>query len=256
MNLGTSTRPLAWLKPGDAFPPVTHAWGAHDPAPGLLAAGGCLDVPTLLAAYGPGIFPWFSDGEPPLWWCTDPRMVLSVDGFKLHRSLKRELRTLLRDGRLDIRMNRDFGATMLACATARRPGQSGTWIVDEMRRAYLALHVQGYAHGVEAWVDGVRCGGLYVVNIGRMVFGESMFSLASNGSKLALCGLVAFCRSHGMPVIDCQQQTPHLASLGARPWTREVFAQRLAALTPQTAVAWKFDPLYWNSLFTGTPNSA
>jgi leucyl/phenylalanyl-tRNA---protein transferase len=255
MNQGISPRPLAWLKPGDPFPPITQAWEAHDPAPGLLAAGGCLDVPTLLAAYSHGIFPWFSDGEPPLWWSTDPRMVLSVDEFKLHRSLKRELRTLVTDGRLELRFDRDFGATIRACATAHRPGQNGTWIVEEMQQAYLGLHLQGHAHGIEAWVDGARCGGLYVVSMGRMVFGESMFSLSSNGSKLALCGLVAFCRHHGMPIIDCQQQTPHLASLGARPWERRVFAQRLTGLTSQSPVNWEFDPLYWKSLFTAPPTA-
>jgi leucyl/phenylalanyl-tRNA--protein transferase len=235
---------------------VANAWTDADPAPGLLAAGGVLDVPTLLRAYQQGIFPWFSDGQPPLWWSTAPRMVLSVNEFKLHLSLKKMLRTLLKTGRLEIRIDHDFRSTVQACATVARTDQEGTWIVEDMQRAYGQLHDAGHAHSIEAWVDGHRCGGLYAVSLGRMVFGESMFSHASNGSKLALCGLVAFCRNHGMPFIDCQQQTPHLASLGARPWTREVFAQRLAALTPQTAVAWEFDPLYWNSLFTGTPNSA
>lgn len=255
MNQDTSSRPLTWLNPGDPFPPVAHTWGTSDPVPGLLAAGGRLDVATLLSAYGQGIFPWFSNGDPPLWWSTNPRMVLNTNEFKLHRSLQRELRTLLRHARLELRVNHNFDATVQACATALRPGQSGTWIIDDMQEAYSALHSQGHAHSVEAWVDGKRFGGLYVVNIGRMVFGESMFSLESNGSKFALCGLVAFCRSQGMPLIDCQQQTRHLASLGARPWPRELFVQWLQNLALQPAVAWKFDPIYWNSLFA-TPFTA
>ena len=256
LNPPPPTRPLAWLQPGDDFPLVTEAWTDNDPAPGLLAAGGALDVDSLLGAYSRGIFPWFSDGQPPLWWSTDPRMVLRTSEFRLHSSLKKELRALLRNHRLDIRIDHDFRSTIAACANTPRLGQDGTWIVDEMQEAYVRLHEAGYAHSVEAWIDGVRCGGLYAVNIGRMVFGESMFSLRSNASKMALCALVAFCLAHDMPIIDCQQQTQHLASLGASPWARDAFTRQVDGLTRQPPVPWRFDPIYWNALFNRPPASA
>lgn len=255
MTRSTPPRPLAWLQPGEPFPPVTDAWTDDDPAPGLLAAGGVLDVPTLLKAYRQGIFPWFSDGQPPLWWSTAPRMVLSVSEFKLHLSLKKQLRALLKAGRLEIRIDHDFRATVQACATTPRIDQEGTWIVEDMQRAYGKLHDAGHAHSIEAWVDSRRCGGLYAVSIGHMVFGESMFSHASNGSKLALCALVALCRAHHMPIIDCQQQTPHLARLGARPWPRQAFTEALQGLTQQSPAPWVFDPLYWNSIFSTPPTA-
>jgi leucyl/phenylalanyl-tRNA---protein transferase len=189
LNPPPPTRPLAWLQPGEDFPPVAEAWANSDPAPGLLAAGGALDVDSLLRAYSRGIFPWFSDGQPPLWWSTDPRMVLRTSDFTLHKSLKKELRALLRNQRLDIRFEHDFRSTIAACAHTQRAGQDGTWIVEEMQEAYVRLHEAGYAHSVEAWIDGTRCGGLYAVCIGRMVFGESMFTLRSNASKIALSAL-------------------------------------------------------------------
>lgn len=255
MSPPTPSRPLAWLQPGDPFPPVANAWTDADPAPGLLAAGGALDVPTLLLAYRQGIFPWFSDGQPPLWWSTAPRMVLNVNEFKLHLSLKKMLRTLLKTGRLEIRIDHDFRSTVQACATVARTDQEGTWIVDDMQRAYGQLHDAGHAHSIEAWVDGHRCGGLYAVSLGRMVFGESMFSHASNGSKLALCALVALCKVQHMPLIDCQQQTPHLASLGARPWPRHAFTEALEGLTQHPSPHWGFDPLYWNSILSPPPDA-
>jgi len=249
MAAARAPRPVAWLQPGDPFPPLEQAWSGEDPAPGLLAAGGALDVPTLLAAYHQGVFPWFGDDQPPLWWSTDPRMVLTTSEFKLHTSLKKQLRSLLKMNRLEIRVDADFRATIHACARSLRSGQKGTWIVESMQEAYCALHQVGHAHCIEAWVDGNRCGGLYVVNIGRMVFGESMFSFHSNGSKMALCALVAMCRIQQMPIIDCQQQTSHLASLGARPWPRHEFTKRLIELTKQAQANWDFDPLYWDALF-------
>jgi leucyl/phenylalanyl-tRNA--protein transferase len=182
-------------------------------------------------------------------------MVLSVSEFKLHLSLKKQLRALLKAGRLEIRIDQDFRATVQACATTPRMDQTGTWIVQDMQRAYGKLHDAGHAHSIEAWVDGQRCGGLYAVSIGHMVFGESMFSHASNGSKLALCALVALCRTHHMPLIDCQQQTRHLASLGARPWPRQAFTQALEDLTQRPSSPWVFDPLYWNSIFALPSNA-
>jgi leucyl/phenylalanyl-tRNA--protein transferase len=170
---------LPWLAPGQAFPPVENAWGEADPAPGLLAAGGVLDVATLIAAYAKGIFPWYSAGQPTLWWSTHPRMVLQVAQFRLHRSLRKSIRALLQADRLDIRMDHDVARVIQACAHAPRDGQQGTWILPEMAQAYIRLASAGAVHSVETWIDGELAGGLYAVNLGRMVFGESMFSRQS-----------------------------------------------------------------------------
>jgi leucyl/phenylalanyl-tRNA--protein transferase len=249
MTQQAPSHPLPWLEPGQSFPPVHTAWGANDPAPGLLAAGGVLDVPTLVAAYSAGIFPWFSSGQPVLWWSTDPRMTLAPAQFKLHRSLRKTLQRLLREGRLVIRMDHDFERVIHACALAPREGQSGTWIVPSMVQAYAQLHHAGIAHSVESWIDGELAGGLYCVNLGAMVFGESMFSRRSDASKIALAALVAFARAHRLPLIDCQQETQHLASLGARTLSREQFCQQLRLALPQVSPTWHFEPVYWNNLF-------
>lgn len=248
MSQSPPTRPLPWLEPGEPFPPVEQAWGAQDPAPGLLAAGGVLDVPTLVAAYSRGIFPWYSSGQPILWWSTDPRMVLEPSAFRLHRSLRKTLQKLLREDRLQIRMDHDFDRVIHACAQTPRDGQSGTWILPAMAQAYARLHRSAIAHSVETWIDGELCGGLYLVNIGAMVFGESMFSRRSDGSKLALAALVAFCRNHAITLIDCQQDTAHLASLGARPIARRDFLDHLRLALLQPSPRWAFSPVYWDSL--------
>ena len=240
-------RSLPWLEPGQPFPPVEQAWGAGDPAPGLLAAGGALDVATLIQAYAQGIFPWFSDGQPILWWSTDPRMVLRVADFKLQPSLRKEIRSGLRSGRLEIRFDHDFEAVIRACSGSPRPGQDGTWILPEMVAAYCALHRAGHAHSVETWWDGELAGGLYCINLGRMVFGESMFSRRSNASKIALAALVAACECWDIEAIDCQQNTAHLASLGAREMPRCEFLQIVQRHAAQPAPMWKLDPLYWSA---------
>lgn len=238
--------PLSWLAPGDPFPDTELTWGALDPVPGLLAAGGALDVPTLLAAYRNGIFPWFGESQPILWWSPDPRMVLDVAHFRLHRSLRRRVRDFARDPRCEIRFDSAFKQVILACAQIPRPGQIGTWIVAPMVDAYVALHRAGYAHSVETWIDGELAGGLYCVGIGRAVFGESMFARRTDASKIALTALVAFCRQHGIARIDCQQKTAHLASLGAREIPRTEFLADLrnACALPAPA-AWRFDSRYW-----------
>jgi len=245
MSLQPPPPHLPWLEPGDPFPPVQSAWGEHDPAPGLLAAGGVLDVPTLTAAYAQGIFPWFSQGQPVLWWSTDPRMVLRCSELRLHRSLRKTTQRLLRDQRLSIRFDHAFDAVIRACAHTRRAQQTGTWIVPAMVQAYGALHRAGMAHSVETWIDGELAGGLYVVNMGRMVYGESMFSHAPDASKIALLALVAFCRAFDIACIDCQQDTAHLASLGARVMPREAFCRHVQSVIEHAPPTWQFDPLYW-----------
>ena len=240
---------LVWLHSKDPFPPVASAWPADSEAPGLLAAGADLSVARLHSAYQQGIFPWYSDAQPILWWSTDPRMVLPVDQFCLHRSLKRSLQHFIADPACEIRFDSAFARTIRACAQAPRRGQSGTWIVDAMVRAYENLHAAGHAHSVETWVQGELVGGLYCVCIGQAVFGESMFSLRSDASKIALAALVAWCRQAGVALVDCQQNTRHLASLGAHEMARADFVQHLKTATTRASGAWRFEPLYWKTLF-------
>ncbi|MEN9383642.1 MAG: leu/Phe-tRNA-protein transferase [Pseudomonadota bacterium] len=244
----STPRKLPWLEPGQNFPPVELAWNANDPAPGLLAAGGALDIATLTQAYRQGIFPWFSPRDPILWWSPDPRMVLQVAHFRLHPSLLKTIQSGLKTGQLQVRIDTAFERVITACATTARPGQKGTWILPEMVQAYAALHHAGHAHSVETWWNNELVGGLYCVNLGAMVFGESMFSHRSNASKIALAGLVAFCRQHQLPTIDCQQNTAHLASLGAREVPRSTFLLTVQRALQHPAPPWTFNPLYWNTL--------
>ncbi|MDO9400899.1 MAG: leucyl/phenylalanyl-tRNA--protein transferase [Polaromonas sp.] len=244
--------PIPWLSAGQDFPSVDTAWGTRDPAPGLLAAGGVLDVPTLIKAYAHGIFPWYSAGQPVLWWSTDPRMVLKPSAFRLHRSLRKAIHAFAADTGCSIRFDSAFATVIRACASRERHGQSGTWIVPEMIEAYIALHEAGHAHSVETWRDGVLVGGLYCINLGRMVFGESMFAYETDTSKIALAALVAFCRQHAIDMIDCQQNTGHLASLGASEISRGAFAAHVSSRLQTPPPVWQFDPVYWQQILPKT----
>lgn len=246
---------LPWLQPGDPFPDPAQAWDQKQPAPGLLAAGGALDVDSLQRAYARGIFPWFSEGQPILWWSTDPRMVLFTPEFKLHRSLRKTVARFAADPRCEIRFDGDFDAVIRACATSQRPGQSGTWIVPAMVAAYQAFHRAGFAHSVETWIDGRLAGGLYCVVVGGAVFGESMFTRVPDASKIALAALVAWCRQAGVAMIDCQQNTRHLASLGAREIPRAEFVQHVAVQARRPSAPWQFEPVYWNALLPPSPDA-
>ena len=239
---------LPWLEDGDAFPAVEQAWAAHTEAPGLLAAGGGLSVANLITAYSNGIFPWYSEGQPTLWWSPDPRMVLQVSQFRLHRSLRRTIKAFQSEAGCQIRFDSAFDQVINNCAQTSRRGQSGTWILPEMVDAYLALHLHGYAHSVETWIDGKLVGGLYCVAIGQAVFGESMFSHQSNASKLALSALVSFCLRKGVHSIDCQQNTGHLASLGAREIPRSQFVACVREAMQRPPLQWEFDTLYWQHI--------
>ena len=243
-------RPLPWLADGERFPAVDAAWGPNDPAPGLLAAGAALDVATLLEAYSQGIFPWFSEGQPNLWWSPNPRMVLKVANFKLHRSLRKSLIHFAQSPRHSIRFDSAFAEVITACASKPRDGQPGTWILPDMVDAYCALHKAGYAHSVETWIDGELAGGLYCVNLGRMVFGESMFAHQTDASKIALAALVAFCKANQIAMIDCQQNTGHLASLGAAEIAREQFVAHLVQTVGDASPRWEFETVYWTELLT------
>jgi leucyl/phenylalanyl-tRNA--protein transferase len=202
---------------------------------GLLAVGGDLSPQRLRNAYRLGIFPWYSAGQPILWWSPDPRLVLFPDGLRISRSLRRTLRR----GTFAISLDRAFGAVIRACA-APRPDADGTWILPEIARAYERLHALGLAHSAEAWQDDELVGGLYGVAIGRTFFGESMFSRASDASKVALVHLVRSLAAWGYALIDCQVYTPHLASLGAVEIPRAEFQRRLAEAVdaPVAAQAW------------------
>ena len=228
------------------FPPVETA--LREPN-GLLAAGGQLTPVRLEQAYRQGVFPWFSHGQPVLWWSPDPRMVLPVDEFRLSKSLAKTLRRFLRTPGCELRIDSSFPAVIQACAGTPREGQGGTWIVPRMVAAYVAWHRLGRAHSFETWVNGRLVGGLYGVGLGRMFFGESMFAHATDASKIALAGLVAFCRLHRVALIDCQQHTGHLASLGAREIPRPAFEAHLSRTLGEPEIAdWTYDPSMWLQL--------
>lgn len=205
------------------FPPLIAALKSPN---GLLAIGGDLSPERLLQAYSQGIFPWFSAGEPILWWSPNPRMVLFPEELKVSRSLAKRLKR----NDYEIRFDSAFREVMQACATAPRDGQNGTWIVPEMVEAYCRLHALGYAHSAETWIDGALVGGLYGVKIGRMFYGESMFHHVTDTSKLAFVHLVRHLQASGVGMIDCQMHTPHLVSLGAREIPRDRFIEMLNAL--------------------------
>jgi leucyl/phenylalanyl-tRNA---protein transferase len=240
---------IPWLKPDTPFPDTSKALGPDSEAPGLLAAGADLSTERLQEAYRRGIFPWFSPGQPVLWWTTDPRMVLKVDDFKVSRSLRKAIAKFRRTPGCEIRVDSAFNDVMLACATAPRDGQCGTWIVPDMRVVYGDWHRQGRVHAFETWVDGELAGGLYGVNIGCMFYGESMFARRTDASKIALAALVCFCRANGMTLIDCQQETSHLASLGAAPIPRPQFEAHLSRVVDLPAPAvWAYDDSLWSYL--------
>ena len=247
---------LPWLDFDDPFPDPASAWGSDSPAPGLLAAGGALDVAHLRSAYSSGIFPWFSGNQPILWWTPDPRMVLAPGDFRLHRSLRKVVQAFRDNPGCEIRVDHAFSAVIRACAHAPRKGQDGTWIVPDMVAAYEAFHAAGYAHSVETWVDGQLVGGLYCVGVGQAVFGESMFAHATDASKIAMAALVCICRRQQVALIDCQQNTRHLASLGAREVTRAQFINHLSSARVRPALNWNFEPLYWSEILPATEFSA
>ncbi len=210
---------IPWLGDIPAFPPLTRA--LREPN-GLLAAGGALTPEWLLTAYRRGIFPWFNDGEPILWWSPSPRMVVFPDEVRITRSLRKTLRK----GDYEVRLDHDFAAVIRACAAPREPG-GRTWITPDIQSAYIRMHQLGYAHSVETYIDGELAGGLYGMALGQAFFGESMFSRRTDASKIAFAHLTRFLEQRNFRVLDCQMTTQHLASLGGREITREAFAALL-----------------------------
>lgn len=215
---------IPWLENDTPFPPLATA--LTDPN-GLLAAGADLSPERLITAYQHGIFPWFSPGQPILWWSPDPRMVLTPSALKISRSLTKTLR----HADYEVRLDTAFDQVIMACATTPRPGQSGTWITSEIINAYQQLHRLGIAHSVETWHHDQLVGGLYGIALGHAFFGESMFSHRTDASKIALAHLCAFLGTRGFGIIDCQMETSHLASLGAQPIPRDIFVAQVATLT-------------------------
>ena len=241
---------IRWLTgAADPLPEARQALAAESEAPGLVAAGGELSTGRLAEAYAKGIFPWYSDGQPILWWSPDPRMVLLPAEFRLARSLKKTIRRFMATPGCELRIDGAFDRVIAACATTPRGAGSGTWIVPEMIDAYRRWHAAGSVHSVETWIDGELAGGLYGVGIGRMFFGESMFAHRTDASKIALAGLVAFCRGHGIETIDCQQRTDHLASFGGREISRADFQRRVGkAIAMPAVVEWTYDLRMWEQL--------
>jgi leucyl/phenylalanyl-tRNA--protein transferase len=239
---------IPWLEDHTPLPRPEFAQKKGSRWAGLVAAGGGLSVNRLREAYAQGMFPWFSEGQPVLWWSPDPRMVLKTRDFKLHHSLRKTLQKFIsRDG-CEVRIDSAFDRVIRHCAQTHRNGQPGTWIVPDMITAYEALHAAGFAHSVETWVDGQLIGGLYCVSRGEAIFGESMFALQTDASKIALAGLVAFAREHNLPWIDCQQNTKHLASLGAQEMPRSDFLELLRQTHSEVVYDWTFKLSYWQQV--------
>ena len=241
---------IRWLRSADdPLPDPERAEARDSEVPGLLAAGGELTTRRLTEAYSKGIFPWYSDGQPILWWSPDPRMVLLPAEFKLSRSLKKTVRRFAASPSCALRIDSATDRVIEHCASTPRGGESGTWIVAEMIAAYRSWHREGRVHSFETWIDGELAGGLYGVSMGRMFFGESMFAHRTDASKVALAALVAFCRSNGIETIDCQQRTSHLASLGGREILRRDFRQRLGTALAHVDVAdWSYDLRMWEQI--------
>ena len=206
------------------FPPLTMA-----DDDGLLAVGGDLGTQRLLLAYHSGIFPWYNEDEPICWWSPDPRFVLYPNEIKVSSSMK----TVLQNGTFRFTINRAFTQVIQNCKTISRTGQDGTWISPAMQKAYTNLHELGYAHSAETWLDGKLVGGVYGIRLGKIFFGESMFSLKPNASKFAFINYVKQLQKENVALIDCQLHTNHLESLGARMIPREIFAEMLTANTGQ-----------------------
>lgn len=225
---------IPWLRPDQPFPPVETALEYPN---GLLCATDTVTPQRLIDAYSRGIFPWYSEDEPVLWWSPHPRMVLRPEEFRASRSLGKQFKRLHAQSHWVVTLDRAFEQVMRACAEPR-PGQDGTWITEPMVAAYVELHRRGLAHSVEVWHDSVLVGGLYGVSLGRMFYGESMFTRVTDASKIALACLVHVLRAEKIAVIDCQQNTSHLASLGAREIPRDRFCAHVAAAVRQRPINW------------------
>ncbi|WP_114689589.1 leucyl/phenylalanyl-tRNA--protein transferase [Polynucleobacter necessarius] len=234
---------IAWLGPHDPFPNPLLEPDPDPSVPGLVGVSERIYPGQLARAYQQGILPWYSDNQPVLWLLPDPRMVLKPASFKCSESLRKTIRSFCQNTRNQIEVDVDFGAVIRSCATSARKDQDGTWITHEIIDAYTTLHEQGNANSIAIIEDSQLMGGLYCVAFGGMVFGESMFSRKTNASKIALAALSAWCLINDVHMIDCQQETAHLLSLGAAPISRQAFLEQLQISLNQTKIenSWTFD---------------
>jgi leucyl/phenylalanyl-tRNA--protein transferase len=235
---------IPWLNTESPFPsPRTFIQDDPELPDGLIAISESMDENRLLEAYRHGIFPWYSEGEPVLWWCTSPRMVLATDRINISQSLHKKLKQVLKQPAWEIKVDSAFLDVIAACAQSQRKNQDGTWITEDIINYYYALHKRGIAHSVETWHQGQLVGGLYGINLGKMFYGESMFRHVTDASKIALAALAAWCEQNQVEMIDCQQETAHLDSLGAAPISRDEFLAHLQVALNQTniEIPWKFD---------------
>ncbi len=230
---------LPWITADEPLPPASSALAEQDGFEGLVCAGLDLTTERLIEAYSNGIFPWFSEGQPVLWWSPNPRMVLKLENFRLHRSLEKVMRRQLGDSHdgngWQIRVNTSFEQVMRACAEPRN-GQNGTWITEDIIQAYGGLHAMRKAHSIEVWRAEQLIGGLYGVCLGKMFYGESMFAREADSSKTALTWLVKFLLPRGVPMIDCQQNTKHLSFMGAEEISRSEFLSTVSQLIKQDSI--------------------
>jgi len=241
---------IAWLGAHDPFPNPLLQPDPDPNIPGLVAVSDRIYPGQLAAAYHLGIFPWYSENQPVLWWSPDPRMVLQTSQFRCSHSLRKEIQKFIQDPSKQIQVDVDFESVVRGCATSQRKDQEGTWITHEIAEAYSTLHQEGHAHSIAIIENGILMGGLYCVSFGQMVFGESMFSRKPNVSKLALAALSAWCIHHQITMIDCQQETAHLKSLGANPMPRDEFLRHLQSALNAATIAgpWEFNKSlleYW-----------
>lgn len=245
---------VVWVQPEDSLP---LAQSANEY--GLVAAGLDLSPQRLYDAYREGLFPWYNSGDPVLWWSTDPRMVLYTHKLHLSRSLQKKIRQIQRaehteNAVIQVSCNLAFRAVIEACASSRAE-TGGTWISEDIINVYHAMHQQGFAHSIETWVDGELAGGLYGLNIGGVFFGESMFAYKTDASKISLVYLVDILQRAGLPIIDCQQETAHLASLGAEPIARAQFIEQLYLLRDQPQRQWPTGYLRYGQTRLGNTTS-
>ena len=233
--------PITWMNSPTEFPSTAQALSYPS---GLLAASLEINADWLQASYARGVFPWYSQGEPVLWWSPSPRAVLYTHEFQFHRSLGKAVRKVSKNPDRAIRLNTAFERVMRACA-APRADQEGTWITEEVIAAYTELHRRGLAHSVEHWEGEQLVGGLYCVALGKMIYGESMFSTQTDASKVAFAHLVYWLKAQNVHIIDCQQATRHLMSMGARTVSREVFETDIQRFIVQPALNWEPRELVW-----------
>ncbi len=233
---------IQWLRTNSPFPsPRDFVQDDPELPDGLIAISDSINENRLIAAYRQGIFPWYSKGQPVLWWCTSPRMVLETSSIKISNSLRKKIQQVQVNSEWEIKIDTSFQTMMESCANTQRKDQDGTWITSEIIDSYVKLHHLGIAHSVEMWYQNELVGGLYGINLGKMMYGESMFTRVTDASKVALTALCAWCASVGIQRIDCQQETDHLGSLGAHPIPKKDFLDWIESQIDLPAPPWNWN---------------